>query len=73
MGICCAQNSFVSDKRLVNEIFEEIVQKSNRSRTGNPRPTQEITSVVNEYEIYSENLKMLLSSNPKINVRILRK
>lgn len=71
MGICCAQNSFVSDKKPISEIFEEVIQKSNRSKTGNPRVTQEVTSVINEHEIYLENSKILLSSNPKINVRTL--
>jgi hypothetical protein len=72
MGICCAQNNLESDKKLLSEVLEEVIQKSNCSRQDNPKQTQELTSVINDQEIYLDNSKLLLSSNPKITVMLLR-
>jgi len=72
MGICCAQKNFEADKNPLNEVFGEVIQKSNRSSHENPKQAQEITNIINEQEIYIENSKLLLSTNPKINVMWLK-
>eukprot|EP00826_Nyctotherus_ovalis_P056260 TRINITY_DN755_c0_g1_i1.p5 TRINITY_DN755_c0_g1~~TRINITY_DN755_c0_g1_i1.p5 ORF type:complete len:105 (+),score=18.51 TRINITY_DN755_c0_g1_i1:75-389(+) len=73
MGICCAQGNLGAAKKASTEVFEDELQKAGsgaRERSGRP---VELNSHNRDVEMYLENSKLLLSSNPEINVIAFRK
>ena len=65
MGICCAQNAG-SNAKSMQDIFEDVLQKSARAGSkNNPRPNP---NTLNDDMVFLENAKTILTSNPHINV-----
>lgn len=68
MGTCCAQSNNLLTKKASEEVFEDILQKSGRSIKERTSKPIEQTGHDRDNEIYNEKSKLLLSSNPRINV-----
>lgn len=68
MGICCAQANIGAAKKAQTEVFEDVLEKAgNGAKEKSARPI-ELNSHNRNVEMYLERSKLLLSSNPRINV-----
>lgn len=72
MGICCAQDNQGGAKK-ATEAYEDILNKGRVNAKERATEPIEFNSHNKDYETYFEQSKLLLSSNPKINVKLCYK
>lgn len=73
MGICCAQSNQGGVKKASEEVYEDILDKGGVNVNERNTKPIELNNHNRDYEVYLEQSKLLLSSNPKINVKLCHK